>query len=94
MRTPALAPWKGGLSGTVLKRLKRGGRVTRTARVDGTFDVEDWDPYWPGGAQDNCTSPASSYSATPMQDMEVAKGAALRPVEALEGARLLRVSVV
>ena len=63
--TPALAPWKGGLSGTVLKRLKRGGRVTRTARIDGTFNVEDWDPYWPGGAQDNCTSPASSYSATP-----------------------------
>ena len=53
----------GGLSGTVLKRLKRGGRVVRVARADGTFNVEDWDPFGPTGAQENCTS-SGSYSAS------------------------------
>jgi hypothetical protein len=62
---PQRAPWKGDLNGTVLKRLKRGNRVTRTARVNGTFEVEDWDPiYPPGTAFQNCTS-FGSYSATP-----------------------------
>jgi hypothetical protein len=60
---PALAPVKGDLSGRVLKRLKRRGRVTRTARVNGTFNVEDWDPYGQAGVQENCSS--ASYSATP-----------------------------
>jgi hypothetical protein len=54
---------KGDLIGTVLKRLKRAGRVVRTARVDGTFNVEDWDPSGPTGAQQNCTS-SGSYSAS------------------------------
>ena len=54
---------KGDLIGTVLKRLKRGGRVVRTARVDGTFNVEDWDPGGPTGAQQNCTT-SGSYSAS------------------------------
>ena len=54
---------KGDLIGTVLKRLKRGGRVVRTARVDGTFNVEDWDPFGLTGVQDNCTS-SGSYSAS------------------------------
>lgn len=54
---------KGDLSGTVLKRLKRGGGVTRTARVDGTFNVEDWDPWGLTGVLENCTS-SGSYSAT------------------------------
>ena len=58
------APLKGDLSGTVLKRLKRGGRVTRTARVDGAFDIQDWDPYGLTGVQENCVS-SGSYSATP-----------------------------
>jgi hypothetical protein len=56
-------PLKGDLSGTVLKRLKRGGRVTRKARVDGTFNVEDWDPFGLTGVQENCTS-SGSYSAS------------------------------
>lgn len=55
---------KGDLSGTVLKRLKRGGRVTRTARIEGTFNVEDWDPFGQAGVRENCTS-SGSYSATP-----------------------------
>ena len=54
---------KGDLNGTVLKRLKRGGRVTRTARVDGTFNVEDWDPFGLTGIRENCTS-SGSYSAS------------------------------
>ena len=54
-------PLKGDLSGTVLKRLKRGGRLTRPARVDGTFNVEDWDPF--AGVKENCTS-SGSYSAS------------------------------
>ena len=54
---------KGDLIGTVMKRLKRGGRVVRTARVDGTFNIEDWDPFGPTGAQQNCTS-SGSYSAS------------------------------
>jgi hypothetical protein len=61
---PQLAPWKGSLNGRVLKRLKRSGRVTRTARIDGTFNVEDWDPYGMAGIRENCTTSAS-YSATP-----------------------------
>ena len=55
---------KGDLSGMVLKRLKRGGRVTRTARIEGTFNVEDWDPFGQAGVRENCTS-SGSYSATP-----------------------------
>ena len=55
----------GGLSGTVLKRLKRGGRLVRVARVDGTFNgtfnVED--PFGLAGVQENCTS-SGSYSAS------------------------------
>ncbi|HSD23256.1 MAG TPA: hypothetical protein VLB79_02915, partial [Solirubrobacterales bacterium] len=62
---PQLAPWKGDLNGTVLKRLKRGNRVIRTARVNGTFEVEDWDPYGLAGVRENCTSFGSYYSATP-----------------------------
>ena len=54
-------PLKGDLIGTVLKRLKRGGRVVRTARVDGTFNLEDWDPFT--GVQENCAS-SGSYSAS------------------------------
>lgn len=56
-------PLKGDVSGTVLKRVKRGGRVTRTARVDGTFNVADWDPGGLTGVQENCTS-FGSYSAS------------------------------
>jgi hypothetical protein len=59
---PSLAAARGELTGTVLKRLKRRGRVTRTARIDGTFNVEDWDPF--PGVQENCTT-SGSYSATP-----------------------------
>ena len=33
------------------------------ARADGTFNVEDWDPFGPTGAQENCTS-SGSYSAS------------------------------
>jgi hypothetical protein len=55
---------KRDLSGTVLKRLKRVGGVTRTARIDGRFNVEDWDPYGQAGVRENCTS-SGSYSATP-----------------------------
>lgn len=55
---------KGDLSGTVLKRLKRGGRIVRTARVNGTFNVEAWDPFGRTPVHENCTS-ADSYSATP-----------------------------
>ena len=58
------APLKGDLSGTVLERLKRGGRVTRTARVDGAFDIQDWDPYGLTGVQETDIS-SGSYSATP-----------------------------
>ena len=54
---------KGDLIGTVLNRLKRGGRVVRTARVDGTFNVEDWDPFGLAGVQENCTT-SGSYSAS------------------------------
>ncbi len=54
----------GHLSGTVLKRLKRGGRVVRTARVDGSFNLEDWDPSGPTGVLQNCTS-SGSFSASP-----------------------------
>jgi hypothetical protein len=60
---PEGASIKGDLSGTVLKRLKRGGRVVRTARVDGTFNLEDWDPFGLTGVQENCTS-SGSYSAS------------------------------
>jgi hypothetical protein len=60
---PQTAPWHGELSGTVLKRLKRGGRVIRTARLDGSFDLQDWDPYGMTGVQENCIS-SGSYSAT------------------------------
>ncbi len=53
---------KGDLRAKVLKKRKRNGRVTRKARVNGTFNVEDWDPYGLAGVQENCTS-AGSYSA-------------------------------
>jgi hypothetical protein len=53
---PVLSPLKGDLNGTVLKKQKRGKRVTRTARVNGAFDVE-------GTFEGNCTS-SGSYSAT------------------------------
>ena len=49
---PELSALKGDLNGTVLKKQKRGKRVTRTARVNGAFDVEG-----------NCIS-SGSYSAT------------------------------
>lgn len=49
---PELAARKGDLNGTVLKKQKQGKRVTRTARVNGAFDVEG-----------NCIS-SGSYSAT------------------------------
>jgi hypothetical protein len=62
--SPQVAPLKGDLNGTVLKRVKRGNRVTRTARVNGAFDVEDWDPYGLAGVRENCIS-FGSYSATP-----------------------------
>jgi hypothetical protein len=55
---------QGGISGTVLKRVKRDGRVTRTARIDGSFLVADWDPFGMTGVQENCTS-AGTYSAVP-----------------------------
>jgi hypothetical protein len=55
---------QGGMSGTVLKRQKRAGRVTRTARIEGSFLVADWDPFGMTGVQENCTS-AGTYSATP-----------------------------
>jgi hypothetical protein len=61
--SPQTAPVKGDLHGTVLKRLKQGGRVTRTARVHGSFDVQDYDPYGLTGVQENCIA-AGSYSAT------------------------------
>jgi len=59
--SPAMAPIKGELHGTVLKRLKRRNRVVRTARVNGGFNIEDWDqqPETVG-----CLS-AGSFSATP-----------------------------
>jgi len=62
--SPQYSLIRGDLEGRVLKRLKRGGRVTRTARIDGTFDVEDWDPYGLTGVVENCVS-SGSYSATP-----------------------------
>jgi hypothetical protein len=62
---PPQAPWKGDLNGRVLKRLKRADRVIRTARVNGAFDVEDWDPYGLAGVSENCTSFGSHYAATP-----------------------------
>lgn len=49
---PDLSALKGDLNGTVLKKQKHGKRVTRTARVNGKFDVEG-----------NCIS-SGSYSAT------------------------------
>jgi hypothetical protein len=60
--SPQFAPWKGDLHGKVLKRLKRGGRVIRTARVNGSFDVQDYDPYGLTGVQENCIA-SGSYSA-------------------------------
>ena len=60
---PQLAPIKGDLNGAVLKRKERGGRVIRTARVNGAFDVEDWDA---SPALQNCVS-FGSYSATPCE---------------------------
>jgi hypothetical protein len=59
---PQVATERGDLNGTLLKRLKRGNQVTRTARVNGAFDVEDWDPV--PGVRENCIS-FGSYSATP-----------------------------
>jgi len=50
-------------SGTVLKRQKRGGRLVRTARVDGSFNVADFDPIGLTGIQENCTT-SGSYSAS------------------------------
>lgn len=62
--TPQSSLIRGDLEGQVLKRLKRGGRVKRTARVNGTFNVENWDPYGLTGVVENCMS-FGSYSATP-----------------------------
>jgi hypothetical protein len=53
---------KGDLSGLVGKRLKRDTLPKRTARVNGAFDVEDWDPN--PGVLENCIS-HGSYSASP-----------------------------
>lgn len=61
---PESASIEGRIDGTVLKRLKRGGRVIRTARVDGTFNVDDWNPFGATGVRENCTT-TGSYSATP-----------------------------
>jgi hypothetical protein len=61
--SPQMAPLKGSLAGTVFARKKRAGRVVRTARIDGSFTVEDWDPYGLTGVQENCTG-SGSYSAT------------------------------
>lgn len=41
------------------------GRVTRNRRVNGSFNVEDWDPN--PGARENCIS-SGSFSATPCRD--------------------------
>lgn len=60
---PAMAPIKGDLHGKVLKREKRGGRVIRTARVNGSFNVENFDPDGPAGAQQNCVA-SGTFSAT------------------------------
>ncbi|MGA8217174.1 MAG: hypothetical protein WB771_01290 [Solirubrobacterales bacterium] len=57
---PQASVLKGVLNGKVLKQHRRGNRVTRTARVSGAFNVEDWDPA-PGTT--NCTT-SGSYSAT------------------------------
>jgi hypothetical protein len=61
--SPQMAPVKGDLQGKVLKRLKRGGRVTRKAHVNGSFDVQDYDPYGLTGVQENCIA-SGTYSAT------------------------------
>ena len=58
---PESSTLEGDLNGTVLKKQKQGKRVTRTARVNGAFDVEDWD--LDPGVTENCISSAS-YSAT------------------------------
>lgn len=58
-----MAPLKGSIGGTVLAREKRGGRVVRKARIDGSFAVEDWDPYGPTTVPQNCVS-SGSFSAT------------------------------
>lgn len=49
---PEQSALKGDLNGRLMKKVKQGKRVVRTARVDGAFDTEG-----------NCTSSAS-YSAT------------------------------
>ena len=61
--SPSVAPVRGDLHGMVLKRLKRGGRVIRTAHVNGSFDVEDYDPYGLTGVQENCVA-SGTFSAT------------------------------
>jgi len=58
---PAAAPIKGDLTGRVLPRVKKAGRVVRAARVDGAFDVEHWNA---SVASQNCVS-SGRYSATP-----------------------------
>lgn len=53
---PQLAPARGDLTGKVSK-----GRVGK-GRVNGAFNVEDWDPN--PGARENCVA-SGSFSATP-----------------------------
>jgi len=59
---PEVSGIRGELKGRVLRRLKRGKKVTRPPRVNGAFNVEDWDPN--SGVKENCIS-YGSYSATP-----------------------------
>ncbi len=54
--SPQLAPPRGDLTGKVSK-----GRVGK-GRVNGAFDVEDWDPN--PGSRENCVA-SGSFSATP-----------------------------
>lgn len=57
---PQQAPLRGELKGRVEKKLTKGGRVVRAARVSGAFDLQDW-TLEPG--VDPCVSSAS-YAAT------------------------------
>jgi hypothetical protein len=58
---PPTAPLEGYVKGNGKTRRKRGGRVVRSPRINGSIHVTDWDPA-PGIA--DCTT-TEFYSATP-----------------------------
>ena len=59
---PESTSLKGNLSGRVLDSLRRDGLPKSTARLDGAFAVDDFDPQ--PGVRENCVT-SGSYSATP-----------------------------